>query len=222
MTIASWLRRRRAVTLVIDDGPSEVTDNLLARLERGGHRAVLFVLGCNVPGREAILVDALRRGFALGNHSFNHHPFSAIEVEAARAEIATTERLIDAVYAEARVQRPGRWFRFPYLDTGAERFSALQGLLSDMGFERPPAVGRRLETEEAARLDWPTTLSTRDWSLPGEAAIRLALQEARDGDVIEFHDKPETVGPYVGALLEELASLGLKGAVPDRRTGWKQ
>lgn len=209
-------KRRGAVTLVIDDGPSDVTRQLLATLQRGGHRAVLFVLGCNVVGREAILIDAVRRGFALGNHSFDHPRFSGIDLAAARAEIVATEGLIDAIYLEARVPRPGNWFRFPYLDTGEAQFDVLQTLLGECGFERPAVMEARLAAEDVARRDWPTTIATRDWALPEESEFRAAVRLARPGDIIEFHDKPETVGRFGRALVDELATLSLRAVVP----GW--
>jgi peptidoglycan/xylan/chitin deacetylase (PgdA/CDA1 family) len=211
--------RGDAVTLAIDDGPSDVTGQLLAQLEKGGHRAVLFVLGCNVAGREAMLVDAIRRGFALGNHSFTHPYFSTIEVTQARQEIAATEALITAAYARARVRRPGRWFRFPYLDTGGANFSAFQSLLAEFGFERPRALRRRLLDEWRQRLDWPTTLNTQDWALPDEAALRRTLRQAIRGDVIEFHDKLATVPRYGPIVVEELARLSLCATVPTSLLG---
>ncbi len=207
------------VTLAIDDGPSDVTPRLLEQLELAGHRAVLFVLGCNVAGREHVMVDALRRGFALGNHSFHHPRFSSIELHEARAEIQMTEALIDSAYTKARVRRPGRWFRFPYLDTGGQRFAAFQSLLAELGFNRPRSVGERIADADAARLDWPTTINTRDWSLPSEIDLRLAVRESRPGDLIEFHDKCETVGPYGKLLIEELAALSLRAALP--RNPWE-
>ena len=215
----SLFRPRRAVYLVIDDGPSEWTLELLSRLEPAGHRAVLFVLGCQVEGREEIMVEALRRGFALGNHSFNHPHFSAISRREAREEIEQTETLIELAHTRARVKRRSKWFRFPYLDAGEQSFGDLQALLGELGFSRPPAVGRRLGDEDKSRLDWQTTLNTLDWSLPDEGELRGDLRLARPGDVIEFHDKRETIERYASALVEELAALSLRGVVPGQDFG---
>lgn len=217
MRLRSPFAQRQTVTLVIDDGPSDVTSQLLARLQRAGHRAVLFVIGSNLEGREAVAVDAVRRGFALGNHSFDHPFFSRIGLEEARAQIVRTDGLIEGIYARAGVRRPGKWFRFPYLDTGEGNHQALQELLRELGFERPGDIRPRLAAEDVDRLDWPTTLSTRDWALPDEQALRLSLRQTRPGDIIEFHDKVETVGRYGDALLAELSALSLRGGVPGRR-----
>ena len=204
----------RSVTLVFDDGPSDATPRLLAQLEEAGHRAVLFVLGANIAGRESVLIDAVRRGFALGNHSFDHPHFSQLDGSEARREIEQAEAAIERIYAQAGVPRPARWFRFPYLDTGESSSARFQALLREFGFTRPHALGSRLEPEDRTRLDWPSTIRTVDWELPPEAEFRRALQPARPGDIIECHDKTDTVERFTGPLIEELARLRLQGTVP--------
>ncbi len=219
----------REVTLVVDDAPSEATGELLSCLETAGHRCVLFVIGGNVRGREDVLVDAVRRGFALGNHSFLHPHFSKIGLREAHESIERTDRLIDEIYAQAGVRRPGKWFRFPYLDTGrrwcvsnqfrwlnwGERhFRALQALLRDLNFERPDSIRDRIADQDLERVDWPTTLCTWDWSLPPEPNMRAMLREAVPGDIIEFHDKPDTVERYGRVIVEQFSNLQLRATVP--------
>lgn len=206
--------RGHSITLVIDDGPTLVTRSLIDSLERAGHRAVLFVLGCNIPGNEAVLVDAIRRGFALGNHSFSHPHFSEIDVHVARDEINRTDAMIDALYETAGVSRQGRWFRFPYLDTGDAKHSDFQLLLAELGFTVPDAVRTRLSGADRARYDWPSTVFTRDWALPSQMEFRVSLANAVGGDVIEYHDKIETVAPYVDTLIAELAARRLRATIP--------
>ena len=63
-------------------------------------------------------------------------------------------------------------------------------------------------------MDWPTTLDTLDYQLPSENELRERLKRARSGDIIEFHDKPETVGHYSRVLVEELAKRSLRATVP--------
>ena len=213
------MQRRGDVFLAIDDGPSDATPELLRALEAGGHRAVLFTLGCNVAGREAMLEDALRRGFALGNHSFTHPRFSEINLDAAADEIRRTEIVLEALHRTAGVTRLARWFRFPFLDAGEAQGSALQQLLHAAGMRVPRAVRvREPATGEShrGRLDWPSTLITRDWALPPEAELRAVLARARRGDVIELHDNPDTVPRITGPVCEELARSRLRGVVPIR------
>lgn len=202
------------VTLVIDDGPSPATTRMLDTLEAGGHRAVLFILGCEVAGREASLVDAIRRGFALGNHSFSHPSFSEITVGAARAEILGTEERIDALYASAGVARPGKWFRFPYLDTGGERHADFQRLLDELGFSIPESVRMQLDPADRQRRDWPSTVVTRDWALPPLDEFNATLHDTQPGAVVEYHDKVETVEQLCAPLVEALGDQGLRAVVP--------
>lgn len=209
--------RLQSVTLVIDDGPTQVTSTLIDALEASGHRAVLFVLGCNISGNEAVLVDAIRRGFALGNHSFMHPHFSEISVEVARDEIVRTDTLIDALYATAGVTRHGRWFRFPYLDTGGVNYEEFQSLLAELQFTVPDTVRSRLSPVDRVRFDWPTTVSTRDWALPSQPDFRASVMTAVTGDVIEYHDKVETVGPYIDNLISALRARSLRAAIPATR-----
>lgn len=212
-----------AVTLVIDDGPSDATELLLSALKEGGHRAVLFIVGAHLArrtlrwyvdkrARREVLVRAVRRGFALGNHSFDHPHFSTIDYNEARTSIQKTEEIIDDIYSQACVRRPGKWFRFPYLDTGGDLTNELQGLLRDLGFERPPSVGSHFPDQD--RVDWPSTLLTRDWELPSESEFRERLRKARPGEIIEIHDFPRTIDRYRRPLVEELQKLSLRAEVP--------
>jgi peptidoglycan/xylan/chitin deacetylase (PgdA/CDA1 family) len=216
---------RNEVTLVIDDGPTASTQALLSLLEEAGHRAVLFIVGHRLSGFEPLasgkaarrmrtLIQAVQGGFALGNHSYAHTQFSTISFKQARKSIERTDRLIDEIYADAGVRRPGKWFRFPYGDAGGECLHAFQDLLQDMGFERPPCLTRHIGEEERARLDWPTTLSTRDWELPSESEFRQRLRQARPGEVIEFHDFPHTIDRFGASIVEELSGLSLRATIP--------
>jgi peptidoglycan/xylan/chitin deacetylase (PgdA/CDA1 family) len=169
-------------------------------------------------GREAIAVDAVRRGFALGNHSYLHPDFSHIGLQEARSEIERTEALIEDVYARAGVQRPGKWFRFPFLSEGGDRRAALQAMLRELGFAQPDAVARRLDEQERARIDWPTTVGTHDWELPPENVFRMLVASTCPGDVVEFHDWPDTVARYGQRLVEGLSKLSLRATVPGALT----
>jgi peptidoglycan/xylan/chitin deacetylase (PgdA/CDA1 family) len=216
----------RQVTLVIDDGPTDDTRELMDVLERDGHRAVFFVLGHSIAGREEILVDALRRGFVLGNHSFDHPRFSEIGLDEARDQIVRTDALIGDIHRRARIPRRGKWFRFPYLDTGKEngkaQFEGLQALLAELDFVRPDGVGLRLEVDDEARRDWPTTLNTQDWAEPEEHAFRRTVRRARLGDIVEFHDKPISIRRYAAPLVEELSARSLRAVAPARRFAFFQ
>lgn len=196
----------RPVTLAIDDGPTHATPHLLDTLEGAGHRAVLFVIGFNIDDREPLLINAIQRGFALGNHSETHPRFSEISIDEARHEIETADSRIDSLYRRAGRPRPAKWFRFPYLDDGGPNAPALQSLLRELGFQPHPS--------SPTTIHWPTSCNTADWRLPAVADYCAALANAAPGGIIELHDKPEINATYTPHLLHQLAAASLRGAIP--------
>lgn len=71
--LAARARQRRAVALTFDDGPGrELTPRVLERLDAAGVPATFFVLGCNVPGNEALIAEIERRGHEVGSHGSLH------------------------------------------------------------------------------------------------------------------------------------------------------
>ena len=77
-----------AVAITFDDGPSAQTRAILRALRRHRAKATFFLVGREIPGREAVLRRAAREGHELGNHSTTHSPLPS------RADIATTSNLI--------------------------------------------------------------------------------------------------------------------------------
>ena len=106
--------------LTVDDAPSR---DFAAKMEYLHHHdipALFFCEGRLIPQREDVLCAALQHGFIIGNHSFSHPHFSDLPVEECRQEIQKTDELIQSVYRRAGVERPGKYFRFPYFDTGGD------------------------------------------------------------------------------------------------------
>lgn len=131
--------------LTVDDAPSARLSELLDVLEGVGVPAVLFCEGAKLERRPEAAVDAVERGFHLGNHSYSHPYFSDVGLSRARAEVRRTDRLLDAVYERAGVERPTRAFRFPYGDRGVDpspdHAAALQDLLRGAGYGAPTLPG---------------------------------------------------------------------------------
>lgn len=104
--------------LTIDDSPSahtgELTDALVAR----GVPAILFCRGDRLKKNPEAVVDAIKKGFVIGNHAWSHTRFSAMSLEDGIKEIKKTDKLIDNAYRKAGVARPAKYFRFPHMDRG--------------------------------------------------------------------------------------------------------
>lgn len=121
------------VALTFDDLPTMALDNsatyarttnqrLLAGLVRHRIPATGFVIGQQLDGPghatgERILKQWLRAGFQLGNHTWSHESLNKTPVASYIADVKRDDDLLRPLL-RADGQTP-RWFRHPYLDTGA-------------------------------------------------------------------------------------------------------
>ncbi len=194
--------------LTVDDGPSLEMGAKLDVLDALGVRAVWFCLGSGISARPDVVVDAIRRGHVVGNHSWSHPHFSEVTLSDAEREVSTTDALIDEVYARAEVPRERRWFRFPYGDRGA---AELQPLLRRLGFAPPPPP------LEGDGVDWLWTFDTSDWQETASADAILARFDADEDDrspaVVLVHDHDGRLDLFE-AIVAGLVSRGVRFGLP--------
>ena len=105
--------------LTIDDSPSPYTDRMCDFLSERNIPALLFVRGdmTDKYGTDALL-RALGKGFHLANHAYSHTHYQKLSFQDLVGEIERVEKIIERLYAEAGIERPGKYFRFPHLDRG--------------------------------------------------------------------------------------------------------
>ncbi|MFH1158233.1 MAG: polysaccharide deacetylase family protein [Pseudomonadota bacterium] len=108
----------RELLLTIDDSPSSETENLTDFLAERGISAILFCRGDKLAENPESVINAVRKGFVIGNHAYSHTRFNTLTFEEGVREIEKTEKLIDQAYRKAKVTRPSKLFRFPYMDRG--------------------------------------------------------------------------------------------------------
>lgn len=128
--------------LTIDDSPTPHTYALCDFLTERDIPALLFIRGDMVStyGIDA-LVNAVKNGFVLGNHSMTHRPFGELSVEDCIIEIERTELIINDIYQKAEIKRPPKYFRFPYLDRGnGDRIERHFETVSDVDINDHPKV----------------------------------------------------------------------------------
>lgn len=104
--------------LTIDDSPSSQMSSLCDALAKRNIFALFFCRGDFLQSHLDEAVSAINQGFILANHAYSHRPFGDLSYEECIEEIEKTEELLDVAYQKADTQRPGRHFRFPYLDRG--------------------------------------------------------------------------------------------------------
>lgn len=212
--------------LTIDDAPSPRMGDTVARLDEMGVPAVFFCEGQYLERRPDPVVDAIRRGFLVGNHAYSHPSFSEIDLSRARAEIRRTDRLVDALYDRAGVERPTKAFRFPYGDHGADRSDVhadrLQDLLRDEGFDVPafPAVAYDwYDADVRPRADWYWTFDACEYRDDHDPAD--VLERIRDSprlgsdstDIVLLHDHADTTDD-LGRYVRAMRKAGVEFAAP--------
>ena len=172
--------------LTIDDSPSSHTDEMIDYLVDKKIPALLFVRGDLLEDNPAPIIRAIQKGFVIGNHSYAHKPFGEYTYEQAIDDIEKCDRLIDQAYEHSGIKRPGKYFRFPYLDRGDgdcierhfeqssnidintdERAIKIQNYLRDNGFVQPFQTNHPLYQNQsiASAADCLMTYSSFDWML---------------------------------------------------------
>lgn len=160
---------QKQIYLTIDDAPSKDFKKKIEFLYEKSIPAIFFCIGENLIIRKEEVACAIRKGFVIGNHSYNHKHFSDLTIEEAKESIAITDDLIDEIYKISGIQRPIKVFRFPYFDQGGDesgedyekkwdrpesewflysrndRRLALQTFLKELGYVQPEFKGLNLK-----------------------------------------------------------------------------
>lgn len=108
---------------LVEDGAWDraLNDRLLAGLKRHHLPATGFVVGDKLEsdpaGQTAILETWLAAGYPLENHTYSHESPNGMTAAAYVADIARDDAVLRPLLA--KYHRRPRWFRHPYLETGA-------------------------------------------------------------------------------------------------------
>lgn len=166
----------KKVVLTFDDGPHHPnTTRVLEVLKKHHVKAVFFVIGKNIEGREAIMQQLIREGHTIGNHSFSHD--AKIDLWPAKKiteDLAACQKLIDAY-------QPGnRWFRPPYGVTN-------------------PNMAKAIKQNGLQSIGW--NIRSYDTSIKDIEKIKQrVLARLKPGAIILLHDRLD----YMPELLEKL------------------
>lgn len=172
--------------LTIDDSPSPYTDDMVDFLCDRNVAAMIFVRGHLMNDNSDPIIRAIKKGFVIANHSYSHRPFGELSYEEAIIDIEKCDALIDVAYKQAGVKRPGKYFRFPYLDRGNgdrierhfetvsdidinvdEGVAKIQGYLKSQGYVQPFQTNHPIYNNAsiAGATDCLMTFTSFDWML---------------------------------------------------------
>ena len=179
----------KVIALTIDDAPSSHTGDLLQILEANNAIATFFVIGSQVPGREDILTDLVRKRNELGNHAMHDEPSRSLHDSELLSQIAVVQGHISDAYKSAEVPQPSeRYFR-----PGSGFFSSrMRSLLARSGYTL--ALGSI----------YPHDPQIPYWTINA----RHILSMARPGGIIICHDRRSWTAPMLAKVLPELKRRG--------------
>lgn len=201
----------KTIYLTIDDAPSPDFMEKLALVEAHNIPAVWFAQGNHMEQRPEMIIEAIRRGQIVGNHSYSHPYFSKLSVDQCFAEIRACDAMLDEYYARAGVPRRYRYFRFPYgdkgdlrekrhdaelSDEGAKRHAEIQAYLRKLGYTLPRFADITHSWYEPFRYDadwWCSYLGYdyapyRDWDILGLDTIEKVVAR------FDLHDPEQYCG----------------------------
>ncbi len=181
---------KKKVYLTIDDAPGKYFSSKVDYLKDRNIPAIFFCIGNLIEQRKSEVIDAIHKGYIIANHSYTHPHFSKISIDKAKSEISKTDKLIDEVYASAKVERKHKWFRFPYGDKGdglngyvlpspkfygdwfrkpdLKRKNQIQDHLKNLGYTQPSFSDIQYATMRTNGLfddiDWHWTFDIMEWA----------------------------------------------------------
>ncbi len=94
------------VALTFDDGPTALTPDYLALLERFGVRATFFVVGEYCRAHPEMLAAMVAGGHELAGHGYTHRRFTDLTEQELRSELAETQALLPSSGQRQLVRPP--------------------------------------------------------------------------------------------------------------------
>ncbi|QRG66897.1 polysaccharide deacetylase family protein [Brevibacillus choshinensis] len=180
---------KKVMALTFDDGPDpEYTAQIAALLREYNAKATFFMVGSRVKAFPQVARQLVSENHELANHTYSHPDVRRISNDRLQAEMEKTQEII---YASTGV-RP-QLFRPPggYYSDSVVNVAKRSGFLVVM---------------------WSWHQDTRDWSDPGvKKIVNKVINNARNGDIVLFHDYGGNRSQTVKALREILPVLQKRG-----------
>ncbi|NUN09346.1 MAG: polysaccharide deacetylase family protein [Ignavibacteriaceae bacterium] len=183
---AIWDCDERGVMLTIDDGPSSGgTMKIIETLQEIGCKAIFFISGENIKGKEDILNEIIKHGHYLGNHGYLHKRISLLGKAELMKSIRSTNELIKSI-------------------TG-----------KDVTFYRPPYGAPSLFLQSVMKeLQMQVVMwSLLAWDFRGSIvkSKTILTRYLKQGDIIVFHDNAKAASVFPEILYSLKSVINERG-----------
>lgn len=170
------------IYLTFDDGPTpEITEFVLAELQKYNAKATFFCIGKNVKCHHGIYEQILENGHSVGNHTFNH--LNGFKTK-------NSVYLENVQHAAAHIH--SNLFRPPY------------GKIKS-------SQGRALQKEGYKIVMWDVLSGDFDKAITPEKCLKNVLGHTNNGSIIVMHDSQKAREKIFYALPRVLAHFSEKG-----------
>lgn len=181
----------KVIALTFDDGPDPTdTPAILELLRQYDAKATFFVVGERVDKYPAIVRQEALEGHEIANHTYHHKYMNRRKHSSASLEeemLKTEQSIVRATGQKPRLFRPPGGYYNEQL-VSASKKSGYKVVL------------------------WSWHQDTEDWSTPGVGKIvGKVLKNARNGDIVLFHDYVEGKTETIAALKQILPELKERG-----------
>ncbi|MFC8684155.1 polysaccharide deacetylase family protein [Brevibacillus porteri] len=179
----------KVIALTFDDGPDQVyTPQIAALLKQYQAKSTFFVVGNRVSQYPEIVKSLVNDQHEIANHTYSHPDIRKLSGNRLLEEVQKTQ---ETIYSATGVRPtlfrpPGGYYDEKVVDTAKQA-----GFLVIM---------------------WSWHQDTRDWSDPGvKKIVNKVLNNARNGDIVLFHDYGGNRRQTVQALEQILPELKNRG-----------
>jgi polysaccharide deacetylase family sporulation protein PdaB len=181
--------KKKVIALTFDDGPSSTyTPQILDVLKQYQAKATFFVVGSRVKDQPDLVKREILEGHELANHTYNHSNFRGLTEEEIRKELRKTKQIIVELtkFSPKLFRPPGGYYNETIINVANQ--------------------------EGYTVVMWSWHQETLDWKQPGvRNIVKKVLSNARNGDIVLFHDYGGDRRQTIEALKQILPELKKRG-----------
>lgn len=173
----------KKVLLTFDDGPHANTLKVLEVLKKHKVKAIFFIIGKKINGKEDIMRQIVNEGHQLGNHSFSHHNWIDVwSTKKVTNDFSDCQKLIEQYQPQTKLFRP------PYGVTN-------------------PNIATAVKALNLQSIGW--NVRSYDTSIKDVEKIKQRiLSQLKPGAIILLHDRLDFMPDFLETLIPSIKEKG--------------